>query len=141
MNNTNPKSKSMSKAGTEADTERQAVVERTVVDGHEHRLAYPGEADWLLLGTYPEGDTFAVTYNWPSNGSESSVLIMWVWILDRRFVSYEPDTDVLIIPDDLPQGSTAEQPGVIPIPDASTAIPRELLERLVAPGWSDQDSD
>ncbi len=141
MSDINPKSKSMSKAGTKIYAERPAVVERTVVDGHERRLAYSGDAGWLLLGTYPQGDIFAVAYDWPSKGKEDSVLIVSLWVLDRRFVSYDPDTDVLTIPDDLPEESPAEQPGVIPIPDASTAIPRELLERLVAPGWSDQDPD
>ncbi|MFI4992659.1 MAG: hypothetical protein ACHQCH_03445 [Solirubrobacterales bacterium] len=139
MNDTNPKTKSMNRA--ETDSERLVTIEHTIADGHEQRLAYPGDADWLLLGTYPQGGTFAVAYDWPSKGKENSVLIVSLWVLDMRLVSYDPDTDVLTVPDDLPDDSTAEQPGVIPIPDASTAIPRELLERLVAPGWSDQDPD
>jgi hypothetical protein len=135
-----PKQKPESMSTNEFLAARLAAVERTIAARHDRRLAYPGEGDWLLIGVGDEGEIFAVTYDCPVEGEEGVVLITSFWVLDRRFVSYDPDTDVASIPDET-EDDDATGPDVISIPQASTVLSRELLEDMVAPGWSDRDPD
>ncbi len=58
-----------------------AEVERLISEQHDARELNQGEADWRLYGARTDGRGFAVIYDQPVHGEESTVRIVSVWTL------------------------------------------------------------
>lgn len=56
-------------------------VERAIREQHDTREVNRGDADWRLYDTRADGRRFAVIYDHPVRGDESSVRIVSVWTL------------------------------------------------------------